>query len=81
MVAAVSLSEKASRLVAEGKVRKEVDTDRRAHYAVEGETETHSVIFDKAKNKWSCECRFSALLRKECSHIIACRLLDERLKK
>lgn len=68
--------EKGKKLFEEGKARKEVNTDRRTHYKVIGDTEDHSIIFDKVKDKWTCDCRYSALQNKECSHIIACKLLD-----
>ena len=71
----VNIPEKAVRMVREGRVKKEMDTDKRTHYNVEGETESHSVIFNKSKNDWSCDCRFSSLQERECSHIAACKLL------
>ena len=70
----MKIPEKARRLVEEGKVSKEVETDKRTHYKVVGETDTHSVIFDKRKDDWSCDCRYSALQNKKCSHITACKM-------
>lgn len=67
-------SEKAKQLFERGKVKKEVETDKRIHFKVFGETEEHSVVFDKQKNRWSCDCRYSSLQKKECSHIIAARM-------
>ncbi len=67
-------SEKAKRLFSEGKVEKEIVTNRRIHFKVFGETEEHSVVFDKQKNIWFCDCRFSVLKNKECSHIIAAKM-------
>lgn len=66
--------DKGRKLFEEGKVRKEIDTLKRTHFKVQGETDEHSVVFDKEKNTWSCDCRYSALLNKECSHIIAAKL-------
>lgn len=57
-----------------GKIKKEIETNKRIHFKVFGETEEHSVIFDKEKNKWFCDCRYFALKQKECSHIFASRL-------
>lgn len=65
---------KAERLVTEGRVRKEMETKNRIHFSVQGDTEMHSVIFDSRKGKWSCDCRYSALTNKECSHIIAAKM-------
>lgn len=69
-----NIPEKARKIFEEGKVTKEVDTQNRTHYKVVGDTETHSVIFDKKKNEWGCDCRYSALQRKDCSHIIAAKM-------
>ena len=52
-------------------VRIELETDKRIHFFVEGETDTHSVIFDKERKKWECDCEFSTLKHKPCSHIVA----------
>jgi len=58
-------------LARDGKVRKEMETEKRIYFEVSGETDKHSVIFDKKKNKYECDCRFFALRQKECSHIAA----------
>jgi len=62
----------------EGKVRKEVETDKRIHFKVQGEIETHSVIFDKEKNEFICDCKFSSLKRGICSHAYAIKLLLDK---
>ena len=62
---------KAEKLVQENKVKREVENEKRAHFAVEGETEVHSVIFDKLKNEWTCDCSYNTLKGKTCSHIMA----------
>lgn len=69
-----SVDNKGRQLSEAGKVRKVVETDKRMHFVVEGETEEHTVIFNKIKGQWSCDCRYSTLQKKECSHIIAARL-------
>lgn len=69
-------SEKAQQLIKAGNVSKTVETEKRIHFNVIGETEIHSVIFDKEKKKFNCDCRFFALQEKDCSHIIACRLKE-----
>jgi hypothetical protein len=61
----------------QGKVTKEVETDKRIHFKVQGETETHSVIFDKEKNEWICDCKFSSLKKGICSHVYACQLKEK----
>lgn len=68
------IPDKAEKLVKEGKVLKEMNTDKRTYYKVIGETEDHSVIFDKLKNDWSCDCKYGSLQKRECSHIIACKI-------
>ena len=60
-----------------GDIKKELDTDKRVHFTVKGETEEHSVIFDKIKNKWFCDCRYASLGKGECSHIYAAKLLEK----
>jgi hypothetical protein len=62
----------------ESKIEKDFETGKRIHFLVEGESEKHSVIFDKEKNEFICDCKFSTLKEKECSHIHAARLLKEK---
>jgi hypothetical protein len=52
-------------------VKKEIETHKRIHFSVVGTEETHSVIYDKEKNEWTCDCRYSTLHNKTCSHIVA----------
>lgn len=68
------IKEKAETLLKNNKVKKELETGKRIYFKVFGETETHSVIFDKEKNKWKCDCRFFALRQKECSHVLASKV-------
>lgn len=70
---------KGRKLFSEGKARKEVDTQKRAHFRVIGETEEHSIILDKQTGKYSCDCKFFTLRQKECSHIFACRIFQEKI--
>jgi len=62
-------------LLRDGKVKKELETGKRIYFKVSGESDIHSVIFDKEKGKYECDCRFFALRQKECSHIVATRFL------
>lgn len=71
---------KARDLVKKGKVRKEVETEKRIHFKVEGETEEHFVIFDKEKNRFSCDCPYFSLKEKYCSHIEAVKIFISRQK-
>ena len=57
-----------------GKVKKEIDSQKRLHFTVFNDEENHQVIYDKTRNSWSCDCKFYALKLKDCSHIIACKL-------
>lgn len=72
---------KAKKLLKEGKVKEEFETDKRIHFKVQGETEEHSVIFDKEKNEFSCDCTYFTLKKKYCSHIEAVKLLLKKKKK
>ena len=62
------------------KVKKEIETDKRIHFLVRGETEEHSVIFDKMKDDYQCDCRYSSLAKGICSHVFACKLLEGKEK-
>jgi uncharacterized Zn finger protein len=62
-------------LLRDGKVKKGLETERRIYFEVSGESDTHSVIFDKKTNSWNCDCRYYALNQKECSHIVAAQFL------
>lgn len=65
-------------LFRQDKVKKELETDKRIHFLVEVDLKKHSVIYDKIKDNWTCDCQFYSLKFKDCSHIIACRLFLER---
>jgi len=62
---------KAEKLLQDGKVKKEVETAKRIHFSVVGTDENHSVIFDKTKNEFTCDCSYNSLKGKVCSHIVA----------
>lgn len=59
------------------KVVKEIETDKRIHFRVVGETDTHSVIFDKEKDSWFCDCKWSSLKKGICSHVYAAKLKEK----
>ncbi|MCD6403303.1 MAG: SWIM zinc finger family protein [Candidatus Aenigmarchaeota archaeon] len=56
------------------KVKVDLITPRRIYFKVEGETEEHSVVYDRELNEWSCDCKYWSLKFKWCSHIYACWL-------
>ncbi|MBI2005177.1 MAG: hypothetical protein HYS80_00235 [Candidatus Aenigmarchaeota archaeon] len=60
-----------------GKVTKDLDTDKRAYFNVEGESEKHSVIFEKEKKEWKCDCKYNSLHHRRCSHVYACMLKEK----
>ncbi len=64
-------------LLRDGKVKKQMETERRIYFEVYGKSDVHSVIFDKKKNGWECDCRYFALNQKECSHIIASEMKEK----
>lgn len=74
-IASEDVQKKAKTLLEQRKVKKEVETGKRIHFKVQGETEQHSVIFNKDKTEWVCDCRYFSLKRKECSHILASKML------
>lgn len=76
--ASEEVKKKGQRLFSDDKVKKEIDTDRRTHFLVQGETEKHSVIFDKDRKRWSCDCRYFALTQRMCSHIVAAKLAKDK---
>jgi uncharacterized Zn finger protein len=68
------VKEKGTLLFREGKIKKEIETDKRIHFKVQGETEEHSVIFDKTKGEIICDCKWSSLKKGLCSHIYCVKL-------
>ncbi|OGI15954.1 hypothetical protein A3K63_01190 [Candidatus Micrarchaeota archaeon RBG_16_49_10] len=64
---------KAYWLAKQGKVKKDIENERRIFFTVETGGEEKSVIYEKAKNKWSCDCQFFSLKFTDCSHIKAAK--------
>lgn len=58
----------------EGKVKKDIENDKRIYFNIESDEKTHSVIFDKVKNTFTCDCEFFSLKFRDCSHIYAVKL-------
>lgn len=61
-------------LFKQGKVKKEIETDKRIHFVVQSADKNHFVIFDKNKKEFSCDCEYYSLHLRICSHIIASQL-------
>ena len=61
-------------------MKKVLETDKRIHFEVKGESDVHFVIFDKERKRFSCDCYYFALHQKDCSHIIAARLFLKKKK-
>jgi len=71
---------KARRLLKFGKVKLDFESTKRIYFTVYSR-EVHSVILDKLKNEFRCDCKYFSVKQKECSHIIACKLLLKYLEK
>jgi len=68
-------------LYKQGKVKKDLETDKRVHFIVNSNEKDHFVIFDKLKKEYSCDCEFFSLHVKHCSHIIASKIYREGMIK
>jgi hypothetical protein len=75
------IKEKALELLREGKVKKELETSRRIHFSVIGDTEVHFVIYDKQRKEFNCDCMYMTLHRKMCSHALAAKYFLEKSKE
>lgn len=73
----VEIVQKGKLLVELGKVSKDLDTEKRVYFSVEGEEEEHSVIFEKGNKEWKCDCKYNSLHNRLCSHIYACMLKEK----
>jgi len=72
---------KARILLREGKVKKDMETAKRIHFRVLGRSGEHSVIYDKEKRKWLCDCTYMSLHGEYCSHVLACQMYLEKAKE
>lgn len=72
------IRKKGYQLFKQNKVVKEMETDKRTHFKVQGETEQHSVIFDKEKDELICDCKWSSLKEGVCSHVYATKLFLDK---
>ena len=75
MKTAKGIEKKALEIFKGGRVKLDLETDKRMHFKVNGDSEEHSVIFDKEKNNFLCDCKFSSLKEGYCSHIESSILL------
>ena len=64
---------KAYWLSKQGKVTKDLENDKRIFFTVKTKNGNKSVIFDKLRKKWSCDCQFFSLKLTDCSHIKAAK--------
>jgi hypothetical protein len=74
------LEKKARKLFKEGRVKLDFESEKRVYFSVYSR-EIHSVIFDKEKNEFKCDCKYFSVKQKECSHIKACKFLLKNLEK
>lgn len=68
-------------LFKENKVKVELETDKRIHFTVKSDSDNHSVIFDKKKDEWICDCNYWSLKFQSCSHIRASQLFKRNGKE
>lgn len=68
------VARKAKIFLRKERVKKVLETENRKYYEVLGQTEKHSVIYDKIKKKFFCDCKYWSLKQKDCSHIIAIKM-------
>jgi hypothetical protein len=74
------IEKKARKLFREGRVRLDFESEKRIYFTVYSR-DVHSVIFDKEKNEFKCDCKYFSVKQRECSHIKACKLLLKDLEK
>jgi ethanolamine utilization cobalamin adenosyltransferase len=74
------VEKKARKLFREKRVRLDFESEKRIYFTVYSR-EVHSVIFDKGKNEFKCDCKYFSVKQKECSHIKACKLLLKDLER
>jgi hypothetical protein len=74
------IEKKARKLFREGRVRLDFESEKRIYFTVYSR-DVHSVIFDKEKNDFRCDCKYFSVKQKECSHIKACKLFLKDLEK
>ena len=74
------IEKKALQIFKDGRVKLDLETDKRMHFKVKGDSEEHSVIFDKEKNNFLCDCKFGSLKEGYCSHIESSILLMTHTK-
>jgi len=74
------IERKARKIFREKRVRIDFESEKRIYFTIYSR-EIHSVIFDKKKNEFKCDCKYFSVKQKECSHIKACKLLLKDLQK
>ncbi len=71
---------KARRILREGKIKIDFETETKIYFKVFSKEE-HSVIYDKIKKSFNCDCKWFSLKARECSHILAAKMYLEKIKK
>jgi len=71
---------KARKLFREGRVRLDFESEKRVYFTVYSR-DVHSVIYDKERGEFKCDCKYFSVKQRECSHIIACKLSVKDLEK
>ena len=72
---------KALQIFKDSRVKLDLETDKRMHFKVKGDSEEHSVIFDREKNSFLCDCKWGSLSKEGyCSHVESSILLMTRKK-
>jgi hypothetical protein len=74
------IEKKARKLFREGRVRLDFESEKRIYFTVYSR-DVHSVIYDKERNEFKCDCKYFSVKQRECSHIKACKLLLKDLEK
>ena len=72
--------EKIDRLIAEERIRLISDTEHQARFICFGDSDMHSVIFNKRNDRWICACDGEAFVGKNydnCTHADACKKFYE----
>ncbi len=59
-------------LVDTGKVEYKGQIGSSFYFSVISES-THQVLFRIKAEKWMCDCEFTSISEKDCSHILACK--------
>ena len=68
-----TIKQKAEFTLLKEEAKKTEDTRYRTYYKVR----QYSIIYNKRKKEWGCDCRWFSVMMIDCSHILACKMLEE----